>query len=1364
MGVALLSALATTASTAIGTGFASFAAGAKFFLAQAALGAVANALTPKQNNRSQGLTVTSHGADLDHQIVYGRARVWGAVVGDWLTAGLSGDTGNRFLHRLLALTGHEIDGFERVYIDSEAVIEWKTEDGTTTGITDVSPYVGSDIALVPTKVASLDGNGDVIAGSEKDKFGAYNFIAIRFFSGAPDQTYSAALQGEFTDPNVWDSNRRLRGLSYLYVRFGYSAEVFPTGLPEISTVIRGRKVFDPRDSQTRWSNNAALCLRDYLTAPHGLEDDAARIDDVFVTTAANIADQTNTLSGAPRYTCNGAFLTSQRPLDVIGDLLTSMGGLVFYAQGKWRMKAAAWSAPVLDLDEGDLRSAVSITTRHSRRDNFNRVSGSFTGLETSYAKTGYAPVESAAYLSQDGGQSSTTELDLPFTDTSDEGRRIARIVLERNRQQLTVSATWAIKAMRAQIGDVVSLTHARFGWFAKTFEVTHWALVLSEQKTIEVNLTLREISAEVFDEIDDGAALEGDNTALPNLPYQLTVTGLAISSTAIVAVSGEVFSRAVVSWDATASQILSHYVVEWKTTGATNWQSTTTQNNAIEIGPLDAGQNYDLRVFAVTSGGISGSYVTGAFIAAQDATPPPVPTATGKTNTVRGRQVTVRWSNPATDAGGDPVYDLRGTEIWRGAASSLVLDGNGDPTNAVQLDRVSGEEYIDTSGDWDTTYFYFVRAIDWSGNKSDFDAGRSIDTQPEPNSEGIAGDLSAPALLIPSDADGSNPVFTDATSIMTIYNGGIDDSANWAFSISQLGSGVSASISGATVTITGLTLDGGFVEILAARSGYNSVKKRVSLAKVRAGTSGTDGTDGTDGADGVNAVEVVIAGAARTVPASAAGVVSNYAESGCEINVYEGTDTLGFITSTSSAALTPGTWQIYSATVSPSGDITVGPISDGGNEAIIGNHSGMDSATDTVTITYRVRAKRDNGSIVTRSIRQTISKARAGQDAAPGNPGTDGASVLVVYGSSGNEASNAQNLDPAGKNYVAYYEYTGAPPSLPIRTGISFVKYIGEDGAPSQGVWPIYADNAGGSGQSFSDVGKTHVTFYEATSEPSLPVSGQTFVKHIGDDGTDGSDGTDGQDGADGARGPGEYFIAVGSMSAANSSAEAHSLFTSAVGAPVVDDTATFHTGTAANPTDQITWRYTGASWTEIVKRFKGSVIIDDTLYVQAIVLDGTKFEGGPGDELTTKEKAFGEMQIKQDLTGTSIFAAGSWQNIESFTLQNDAEGDMFIELTCVVFATGTDGSDVTTNYLDYQLRLVVDPPGAGSVIALRSQRRLLPNGDAEMTISLPQADLSSRAAGTIDVDLEAKINARNPAGFNLGVRDITLKAIELKT
>ena len=111
-------------------------------------------------------------------------------------------------------------------------------------------------------------------------------------------------------------------------------------------------------------------LRDYLTSSYGIAEDTDNIDDALVIAAANVCDQTNTDAGTTRYTCNGSFTTASTPYDMINGILTSMDGSLWYAQGSWRMKPAYWTAPVLDLNEDDLRSSVSVSTRHSRRNNF----------------------------------------------------------------------------------------------------------------------------------------------------------------------------------------------------------------------------------------------------------------------------------------------------------------------------------------------------------------------------------------------------------------------------------------------------------------------------------------------------------------------------------------------------------------------------------------------------------------------------------------------------------------------------------------------------------------------------------------------------------------------------------------------------------------------------------------------------------------------------------------------------------------------------------------------------------------------------------------------------------------------------------
>jgi hypothetical protein len=527
------------------------------------LGAASRALMPKpsfsQSNR--GYQTTAIGTSLDHQIIYGKMRVGGARIFDESTGG-----NNKFLHRIIAFAGHEIEAFDDIYIDDDIV--------------------------------TLDGSGNVTSPAR------YNGkVRIIKHLGSPDQLADTTLVAE---SSKWTSAHRLRGIAYLYIRFSFDADVFPNGIPEITSVVSGKKVYDPRVATTAWSDNPALCLRDYLISPYGLSEDSVNIDDALVISAANVADQTNTVAGTTRYTCNGAFTTASTPYDTIQSLLTSMDGSMWYAQGKWRMKPAYWTAAVLDLNEDDLRSSINVTTRHSRRDNFNVVKGTFRGFESNWQTTDYPQVTNSAFLSADGGQESVADVDLPFTDNSIEARRIALISLERNRQQLTVSASFGLRTLAVQVGDNVRLTSSRFGWSNKEFEVVSWSFGLVDQYDLQTQMVLRETSESVFDEVDDGVVYERDNTSLLS-PFDVPTVGLAVQ--AIIQVSNQKVSNiAVATLTSGRSEVIDRVEVDYKLSSESSYSSFGTGTiGEFRVRDLDVNV-YDFRARAVNTFGIKGQY------------------------------------------------------------------------------------------------------------------------------------------------------------------------------------------------------------------------------------------------------------------------------------------------------------------------------------------------------------------------------------------------------------------------------------------------------------------------------------------------------------------------------------------------------------------------------------------------------------------------------------------------------------------------------------------------------------------------------------------------------------------------------------
>ncbi len=148
--------------------------------------------------------------------------------------------------------------------------------------------------------------------------------------------------------------------------------MFPNGIPNISRIVKGKQVYDPRSGSTAYSNNVALCIRDYISnTTYGLGDSS--IDDTVADAAANVCNESATLAvrgTEVRYTCNGTFDTDQKPKDIIGSLLTSMQGKITYQGGSWSIYAGAYRSPTITLDEDDLDGPIklqpgSVAAKHS---------------------------------------------------------------------------------------------------------------------------------------------------------------------------------------------------------------------------------------------------------------------------------------------------------------------------------------------------------------------------------------------------------------------------------------------------------------------------------------------------------------------------------------------------------------------------------------------------------------------------------------------------------------------------------------------------------------------------------------------------------------------------------------------------------------------------------------------------------------------------------------------------------------------------------------------------------------------------------------------------------------------------------------
>lgn len=256
----------------------------------------------------------------------------------------------------------------------------------------------------------------------------------RVHLGAEDQEADAALVAAL--PDKWTAEHRGRGVCYLYAKLRYSPDVW-SGIPSLSAVVDGLRLFDPRDGATRWSENNALAIRTYLTQPWGLAAGADEIDAAAFIAAANACDETVTIDdeGATqrRYWLGGVVELDDTPMAIMEQLCGSCAGTLVYTGGRYRFFAGVFRPPVLMITADDLRAPVKVRAAHPGDERCNRVRGTFPNAAAGYQAGEFPAVTNPLYEAEYGGEIAR-DITLALTPDAILAQRLARVVLERARQ------------------------------------------------------------------------------------------------------------------------------------------------------------------------------------------------------------------------------------------------------------------------------------------------------------------------------------------------------------------------------------------------------------------------------------------------------------------------------------------------------------------------------------------------------------------------------------------------------------------------------------------------------------------------------------------------------------------------------------------------------------------------------------------------------------------------------------------------------------------------------------------------------------------------------------------------------------------
>ena len=714
-----------------GTGATYYAAYALTYLAISMVTtALITALTPKpdQNpNNSNGLQVNSKNALAPMQFVYGKVRKGGIITFQEVTGG-----SNKILHQIISLAGHEIDSVEDIYLNDNTV---QMSNGSVT-----SALWGNKIKLY------------VHDGSQTSDTDAFSNST---------ETLATTLHAETTVTSDFIG----KGIAYIYCRFEYDSTIFSNGLPQVTAVVKGKKVVTTINGVAQtptWTDNAAWIIRDFIASDYGLEDSS--IDYATFEEAASVSEDTTVLSDSSKqYTINGVVQASQNSGTVLQEMMTSLGGTLFWGAGAWRLFAGAFVAPTKILTLDDLRSGISLDTKMSMSNNFNAVRGTFIDRDEGYVSADYPQINSSAFLAEDNGIESILDLALPYTTNPIAAQRLAKQMLFRNREQLTLSAEFGLNALNIEVGDFIKFRNDRYGWTTgneKTFEVTDWKLSPNvEEGDLRVSMTLRESSSSAygFNESDEQDIINNNTSLLPY--YDVPSIGVTITKE-YREVNESVVNVLVIEATSSSIERVESVIVKYKKTSDTVFKSVgqailVNEGNTagrFEVVGIDAPQvneppiNYTISVTPVNALGYKGTTITTNFNVAHDTTPPSAPT--NLTHLLSGGTAFFNWSPvTALDLSHYKLYYSSNSSANFGDASTLIkVEKIARPATSVSFPALAGK--------------FFVSSVDKTGNESTTAVSSVIAGSELPE-------------LGASDTDTENPNFSGSKNNLTVSGGNL---------------------------------------------------------------------------------------------------------------------------------------------------------------------------------------------------------------------------------------------------------------------------------------------------------------------------------------------------------------------------------------------------------------------------------------------------------------------------------------------------------------------------------------------------------------------------------------------------------------
>ncbi|MCE0955865.1 phage tail protein [Pseudomonas asiatica] len=317
----------------------------------------------------------------------------------------------------------------------------------------------------------IDGLEDIFLGEEVVQ--AYGEHASYELVTNPTQV-NAFLKANSPD---WRDTQIGRGLSFVRLSFKYSAEKYPSGIPDVRFVLRGRRdIYDPRTGTAGYSENTALHILWFLRNRCGVPD-----DEIVFASFANSASVCDEMlanadgSTSARYRSGCVIGADESRTQVMQKLEAACGGKLIRVGGRWMLQVGAYYGPYdFEITEDMVIGTVTGSTEPTNDSAINTVRGTFVDPTQAWAETDYPEVSVSEWVVADGGEAAET-LSFSYVSNPYQAQRLANIELRRRRAGGTLSIPMNFMGYNCRPGRSVKVNLPSLNIVGE-FIVTDWSM------------------------------------------------------------------------------------------------------------------------------------------------------------------------------------------------------------------------------------------------------------------------------------------------------------------------------------------------------------------------------------------------------------------------------------------------------------------------------------------------------------------------------------------------------------------------------------------------------------------------------------------------------------------------------------------------------------------------------------------------------------------------------------------------------------------------------------------------------------------------------------------------------------------------